>query len=128
MVGAVALTSSLPLRLNWVLPPTVVPVMAAGVVPPMAPGAANVAPPSCAALMEVLQPKPVFVVQISALAEVEHEPTLRSVSLAVPDVALPLTVFVAAWARMALVTRFVQVLVSEPRPWCRPGRSSTAPT
>jgi hypothetical protein len=46
-------------------------------------------------VMLVLQPKPVFVVQISALAAVEHDPIASAVGDAVPDVALPTIVFVA---------------------------------
>lgn len=68
---------------------------------------------TAAAVMDVLQPKPVLVVQISALAAVLHEPTARSVGLAVPLVALPLTVLVAIVARRALASVPVQTAVME---------------
>ena len=56
-----------------------------------------VMPPTgtAAAVMLVLQPKPVFVVQITALAAVEHDPIASAAGDAVPDVALPTIVFVA---------------------------------
>jgi hypothetical protein len=47
------------------------------------------------ALIAELQPKPVFVVQLRAEADVEHDGMLIAVTAAVPDVELPRTVFVA---------------------------------
>jgi hypothetical protein len=47
------------------------------------------------AVIEVLHPNPVFVVQIRALPGVLHVPTANAVGTAVPDVALPSTVLVA---------------------------------
>ena len=47
------------------------------------------------AVIEVLHPNPVLVVQIRALPAVEHVPTARAVGDALPDVALPATVLVA---------------------------------
>lgn len=69
-----------------------------GVPDPMDVGAANVAPPSCVAFIAVLHPKPVFVVQIKALAEVLQVPTASAVGDAAPEVAFPTTVFVACVA------------------------------
>jgi len=51
-----------------------------------------------AAVIEVLHPNPVLVVHFSALPEVEHEPTANAVGDALPDVELPVTVFVACVA------------------------------
>jgi len=51
------------------------------------------------AAMAVLQPKPVFVVQLSALDDVLHEPMASAVGDAVPLVALPTMVFVACVAK-----------------------------
>ena len=59
------------------------------------------------AVMLVLHPKPVFVVQINAeLAEL-HPPIASAVTFAVPLVALPSTVFVAICATLARVIPFV---------------------
>lgn len=57
-----------------------------------------------AEVIEVLQPKPVFVVQIRAEEAVEQEPTARAVGEAEPAVALPRTVLVAWVARSARAT------------------------
>ena len=64
------------------------------------------------AAIAVLQPKPVFVVQINAEADVEQVPTANAVGEAVPAVALPRTVFVAWVATSPSVTR--PVAVKEP--------------
>lgn len=61
------------------------------------------------AVMEVLQPNPVFVVQISADEAVEQVPTASAVGDAVPAVALPMTVLVACVAWSARVIRPVAV-------------------
>jgi len=47
------------------------------------------------AVMAVLHPNPVFVVQFNALPAVEHVPTAKAVGEAVPLVAFPTTVLVA---------------------------------
>lgn len=75
-----------------------------GVPPPIAPGAAKVALPSVAALIDVLQPNPVLVVQISALELVLQVPTANAVGTAAPAVALPATVLVACVAKLAKAT------------------------
>lgn len=64
------------------------------VVDPIGPGAANVAPPSVEALTAVLQPNPVFVVHVTAEAEVLHDVIDNAVGEADPFVALPTTVLV----------------------------------
>ena len=61
------------------------------------------------AVMEVLHPKPEFVVQVSALDAVEQDPTASAVGDAVPLVALPTTVFAACVEWSANVTRPVAV-------------------
>jgi hypothetical protein len=78
-----------------------------GVPLPIAPGAAKVAPPSVAALIAELQPKPVFVVQIKAFVAALHPPIAKAVTFAVPLVALPSTVFVAICAILPSVRPFV---------------------
>jgi hypothetical protein len=60
------------------------------------------------AVIEVLQPNPVFVVQLRALAAVEHVPTARAVGTAVPLVAFPRTVFVVCVASFASVTALLR--------------------
>ena len=62
---------------------------------------------TAAAVIDVLQPKPVLVVQFSALLAVEHDPTARALTLAIPDVALPRTVFVAICATLPRVMPLV---------------------
>ena len=63
-------------------------------VPPIAPGLANVAPFSVAALIDVLQPNPVFVVHWIALPEVEQDGMDNAEGTAEPLVALPRSVLV----------------------------------
>lgn len=75
------------------------PVLA--VVEPTGPGAANVAPPSVAALTLVLQVKPELVVQFNALADVLQLGIANAVGLALDAVAFASTVF-AAIAAMPL--------------------------
>ena len=60
---------------------------------------------TAAAVIDVLQPKPVFVVQISASPAAEHDETDYAVGEADPLVALTRTVFVACVARSPSVTR-----------------------
>ena len=79
------------------------------VVPPMAPGAANVAPPSIEALIVVLQPKPVPEVAVSALEDVLHDGTETAVGLALDPVMFAITVFAACAEISAGVTRPVAV-------------------
>jgi hypothetical protein len=50
-------------------------------------------------VIEVLHPKPVFVVQITADPAVLHEVMVSAVGEAAPDVALPTTVFAACVAK-----------------------------
>jgi hypothetical protein len=50
------------------------------------------------AVTDVLQPNPVPLVQISALAVVEQDPTANAVGVATPAVPLPITVFAASVA------------------------------
>lgn len=69
------------------------------------------------AAIDVLQPKPVFVVQFRADPEVEHVPIASAVGAADPDVALPTMVFVACVASLDSATEpasivFVTVPVS----------------
>lgn len=70
-----------------------------GVVPPMAPGAEKVAPPSWAALTATLQVNPVLAVQFRALADVLQLGTAKAVGVATPPVAFATTVFAACVAR-----------------------------
>ncbi|KVT62182.1 hypothetical protein WK54_07685 [Burkholderia ubonensis] len=79
------------------------------VVDPIEPGAANVAPPSVAALMLVLQPNPVPKVYETALLDVEQLVMLSAVRFAVEPVALPRTVFAPTCARFANVIPFVRL-------------------
>jgi hypothetical protein len=72
----------------------------------------NPVPGTAAAVIVVLHPKPVLVVQIRALEAVEQVPTASAVGEAVPEVALPSTVFVSIVARSAFVTS--PVAVNEP--------------
>lgn len=65
------------------------------VVEPIGPGAANVAPPSCAALTAVLQVKPLPLVQFSALALVEQLGIAKAVGDALDPVAFARTAFAA---------------------------------
>ncbi|KAK43654.1 hypothetical protein BG58_31415 [Caballeronia jiangsuensis] len=65
------------------------------VVDPIGPGAANVAPPSWAALTDALQVKPVLMVQFSALADVLQLGMLKADGTADEAVALARTVFAA---------------------------------
>lgn len=66
-----------------------------GVPPPIAPGLAKVALPNVPALIDVLQPKPVLVVQMRALEEVEQEATANCWGAAVEAVPLPKTLLAA---------------------------------
>lgn len=61
----------------------------------MAPPARFVAVVALDATIEVLHPKPVFVVHISAEDDELHPPTESAVTFAVPDVEFPRTVLVA---------------------------------
>lgn len=81
--------------------------------------AAKVAPVNplagtAAAVMDVLQPKPVFVVHDSALAAVLHDPTESAVGTAVPEVAFPSTVLVACAATFVAVVAVVAFPTSAP--------------
>ena len=78
--------------------------MATGSVAPVRPLAG-----AAAAVIEVLHPKPVLVVQISASPAAEQPETLCAVGEAEPDVALTRTVFVACVARSASVISPVAV-------------------
>lgn len=77
---------------------SVVNLPAAGVVVPMAEGEANVAPPSVAALIDVLHANPVPLVHCSPLEEVEQEGTLIAVGEAVEPVPLARMVLAACVA------------------------------
>jgi len=68
-------------------------------VPPMAPGAANVAPPNVAALMPELQENPVPLVHSRALVDALQLGTAKAVGVAVLAVPLPSTVFAPCVAR-----------------------------
>ncbi|WP_027798241.1 hypothetical protein [Paraburkholderia dilworthii] len=81
----------------------------AAVVPPIAPGDANVAPPSVAAFTAVLQVNPVFMVQFRALVAVLQLGIATAVGLAVDAVAFANTVLAACVARSVVVTRPVAV-------------------
>jgi hypothetical protein len=81
---------------------------ALGVVEPIAPGFANVAPPSVAALTAVLQVNPVFVVQFRALAEVLQLGIAKAVGDALEPVTFATTVF-AACAASAVAATFPHV-------------------
>jgi hypothetical protein len=83
------------------------PVLA--VVPPIGPGAANVAPSSVAALTALLHVKPALVVHVSAFAAVLHGGIANAVGLAVEALAFARTVFAACVARSAVVTSPVAV-------------------
>ena len=65
-----------------------------------------VMPPTgiAAAVIEVLQPNPVLVVQIKALDALLHDPTANAVGAADPAVALPTTVLVACVAKFVRAT------------------------
>jgi hypothetical protein len=65
---------------------------AAGVVPPIAPGEANVAPPNVEAFTAALHPNPVEVVQIKASAAAEQLGIANAVGDAELAVPLPTTV------------------------------------
>ena len=78
------------------------------IVLPSAPAVTPVAG-TAAAVIDVLQPNPVLVVQIKASAAAEQLDTACAVGLAEPDVALTRTVFVACVARSASVMRPVAV-------------------
>ena len=78
--------------------------MPAGNVVPVIPEAGT-----AAAVIEVLHPKPVLVVQISASPAAEQPETLCAVGDADPAVALTRTVFVPCVARSASVIRPVAV-------------------
>ncbi|WP_217589743.1 hypothetical protein [Burkholderia sp. GbtcB21] len=82
-----------------------------GVVEPIGPGAANVAPPSCAAFTAALQVKPVLVVYVSALELVEQDGIAKAVGLALDPVTFATTVLAACDARLAKPTFPVAVNV-----------------
>jgi hypothetical protein len=69
------------------------------VVDPMGPGAANVAPPSVAALMDVLQAAPDPLAHVSALDAVLHPGMGKAVGLALEPVAFARIVFAACAAK-----------------------------
>jgi hypothetical protein len=85
-------------RLPFNAPPVLLSVVnepVDAVVEPIGPGAANVAPPSCAALTAVLQVKPVPLVQSNALADVLQLGIENAATLAVEPVAFANTVLAA---------------------------------
>lgn len=110
MAGGVARYVEKPDPLTVLLALRVVKAPVEAVVDPIGPGAANVAPPSVAALTEVLHANPVLVVQLSALADVEQLGIANAVTFAVDPVAFARTVFAACCARLPSVMPFV-------RPW-----------
>ncbi|UEP18737.1 hypothetical protein vBSbQDWS_24 [Shewanella phage vB_Sb_QDWS] len=80
-----------------------------GVPKPIEPGAANVAPPSVAALTAELQANPVPDVYVSALDDVEQLGSAVAVGDAIEPVTFASTLFAACVARSPVVTRPVAV-------------------
>jgi hypothetical protein len=92
-----------------IVPVSVVNAPVDAVVEPTGPGAANVVPPSVAALMLELQANPDPLVHFRALAEVLQLGTESAVGDAVDPVPLPIIVFADWVARSAAVTSPVAV-------------------
>src|SRR5271167_4887193 len=86
-------------------------VRVANPVPPLATATCPVNPlaGATAAVIALLQPKPVLVVQINALPAAEHDDTACAVGEATPDVAFTSTVLAACVAWSARVTSPVAV-------------------
>jgi hypothetical protein len=93
-----------PVPLTVLLADNVVKAPVDAVVDPIGPGAANVAPPSCAALTDVLQVNPVPAVQFSELDDVLQLGMANAVGLAPEPVTFATTVFEACAASAVTAT------------------------